>query len=87
MPIDYQTGIIADASSDASFVLLTAVPGKEAELRTALANFPKLIQSVQQQFPNSELHAAIGLSIHCWDRVTQAPRPKSLQALGKGLVS
>lgn len=78
MTIDFQTGIIAEPSSDATFVLLRAIEGKELILRNALRNAPALIKAVQQQFPDCELHAAIGFSSHCWERVTLQTKPSEL---------
>lgn len=78
MNLKHQTGITADASSDASFILLDAVAGKEAKLRQALAKFPQLIESVQTQFPDAQLHAAIGFSIHSFKRITLLESPREL---------
>ena len=74
----HQTGITAEASSDASFIALNAVVGQEKNLREALASFPKLIEAIQSQFPDAELHAAIGFSIHSFERITQCKAPKQL---------
>ncbi|WP_425641160.1 Dyp-type peroxidase [Marinomonas gallaica] len=78
MNLNHQTGITAEASSDASFILLDAVEGKEASLRQALASCPELICAVQNQFPDAQLHAAIGFSTHCFYRITQCEPPKEL---------
>lgn len=78
MTTNHQSSITAEASSDASFILLDAVSGKESQLRNALASFPELIASIQQQFPDAQLYAAVGFSSHSWERITQAPLPKEL---------
>lgn len=78
MSLNHQTGITAEASSDANFILLDAVEGKEAQLRHALATFPELIKSIQAQFPDAELHAAIGFSTHAFIRITEHEKPKEL---------
>lgn len=74
----HQTGITAEASSDASFIALDAVAGQETNLRKALAAFPDLIESIQKQFPDTELHAAIGFSIHSFERITKHAAPREL---------
>lgn len=78
MTINFQTGIIAEPSSDATFVLLNAIEGKEQTLREALRNAPALITAIQQQFPDSELHASIGFSAHSWERITLQEKPSEL---------
>ncbi|SBS30226.1 putative deferrochelatase/peroxidase YfeX [Marinomonas aquimarina] len=78
MSSNHQSGITAEASSDATFILLDAVPEKEAQLRQALAAFPELIRSIQQQFPDAQLHAAIGFSCHSFTRITEQSAPKEL---------
>ncbi|MFD1382536.1 Dyp-type peroxidase [Rhodanobacter aciditrophus] len=78
MTIDFQTGIVAEPSSDATFILLNAAPGKEAQLRKALSTAPALIESIQQQFPDTELHAAIGFSCHGWERIMAEAKPAEL---------
>ena len=78
MSLSIQTGIIAEASSDATFILLDAVPGHESQLRQALAAFPELISSIQQQFPDAQLHAAVGFSSHSFELITKKLKPKEL---------
>ncbi|WP_067098740.1 Dyp-type peroxidase [Marinomonas atlantica] len=78
MSLNHQTGITAEASSDASFILLDAVEGKEAVLRKALASCSQLISDIQNQFPDAQLHAAIGVSTHSFYRITQCEPPKEL---------
>lgn len=78
MSSNHQSSITAPASSDATFVLLNAREGAEEQLRAALASAPKLIESIQQQFPDAQLNCAIGFSHHSWERITQAQLPKEL---------
>lgn len=78
MSLNIQTGITAEASSDATFILLDAVAGKETQLRQALAAFPELMDSIEQQFPDAQLHAAVGFSSHSFARITQHSLPKEL---------
>lgn len=78
MSLNIQTGITAEASSDATFILLDVVDGKEAQLRQALAAFPDLMDAIEQQFPNAQLHAAVGFSSHNFTRITAHSLPQEL---------
>lgn len=79
MAINYQTGIIAEPSSDATFILLDATHGEEGTLRQVLSDSPAIIHSIQKQFPDCELHAAIGFSAHAWERITLQAKPAELK--------
>ncbi|MBM6551936.1 Dyp-type peroxidase [Marinomonas ostreistagni] len=78
MSYDHQSSITAEASSDATFILLNAVTGKEAQLREVLAAVPDIVAQIQQQFPDSQLYSAIGFSSHSWQRITQQTPPQEL---------
>ncbi|RBP85878.1 putative iron-dependent peroxidase [Marinomonas rhizomae] len=63
----YQSGIIAEASSDALFITLNVDRSEINALRNTLGAAPALIEELQSQFPAAELHASIGLSSLIWD--------------------
>jgi len=67
MTTPFQSGIIAEASSDALFITLNVNRLEINTLKNALSNAPALIAKAQLQFPKAELHAAIGLNSAIWD--------------------
>ncbi len=73
----YQSGIIAEASSDALFITLNINRSEISALKRALVAAPALIEGLQVQFPAAELHAAIGLSSLVWDELDNN-RPQHL---------
>lgn len=73
----FQSGIIAEASSDALFVTLNADQQRLSDIKSALANYPKQLQLLQQQYPEAQLHACVGLSHLIWDKL-DCQRPKHL---------
>ncbi|NLQ16786.1 Dyp-type peroxidase [Marinomonas sp. M1K-6] len=77
MTTTYQSGIVAEASSDALFITLNVNRSEISTLRSALAATPKLIEALQQQFPDAELHAVLGLSSLIWDELDKQ-RPQYL---------
>ena len=77
MMTPYQSGIVAEASSDALFITLNANRSEISSLKSALAAAPELIEGLQAQFPDAELHAAVGLSSLIWDEL-DTERPKFL---------
>lgn len=73
----YQSGIVAEASSDALFITLDVNRSEINNLKSALAAAPALIEELQSQFPAAELHASIGLSSLIWDEL-DSNRPSLL---------
>ncbi|KZN13356.1 Dyp-type peroxidase [Marinomonas sp. TW1] len=65
----YQSGIIAEPSSDACFVTLNVKRSHMAEFKQSLARIPDLVSQTQAEFPNAELHAAIGFSKLIWSEL------------------
>jgi len=63
----FQSGIIAEASSDALFITLNINPSKINKVKNTLAIAPKLITDIQSQFPDANLHATVGISSQAWD--------------------
>ncbi|MCW8356502.1 Dyp-type peroxidase [Marinomonas pontica] len=75
MMTSFQSGIIAEASSDALFITLNVNRSDINAVKNALAAMPALIEEHQAQFPDGQLHAAIGLSRLIWDDLdNQRPR-------------
>jgi putative iron-dependent peroxidase len=75
----FQTGIIAEASSDALFITLNIHRTETIKAKIALASVPAIINEAQQQFPDAQLHAAVGLSYQVWHEFDN-DRPKELAA-------
>ena len=62
----YQSGIIAEASSDAAFITLNLNPSDIDKAKKALARAPEIISKTQLAFPDAQLHAVIGISHQAW---------------------
>ncbi|QUX91451.1 peroxidase [Marinomonas sp. A3A] len=77
MMTPFQSGIVAEASSDALFITFNVNRSEINNLRNALAAAPALIEELQLQFPAADLHTAIGLSSLIWDEL-DSKRPKLL---------
>ena len=73
----YQSGIIAEPSSDAFFVTLNVMTDKVNPFKAALAAFPDTISQVQNEFDQAQLHAAIGFSKSVWSKL-DSQQPKEL---------
>ncbi|GAB3477580.1 Dyp-type peroxidase [Marinomonas epiphytica] len=79
MTAPYQTGILADASSDALFITLNVKQQHLAEFKSSLSKSPTLISQLQAQYPDSQLHASLGFSHKIW-RKLDSQQPKELAA-------
>lgn len=77
MMTPFQSGIVAEASSDALFITFNVNRSEINNLKNALAAAPALIEELQLQFPAADLHTAIGLSSLIWDEL-DSKRPKLL---------
>ncbi len=77
MTTPFQSGITAEASSDALFITLNVKHSEIDTFKAALAVAPALITQLQNQFPDANLHAAIGLSSLIWDEL-DTKRPQHL---------
>jgi porphyrinogen peroxidase len=62
----YQSGIIAEASSDALFITLNVNRSEIDLFKNALSAVPKQVEALQLQFPDAALHASIGPSHLIW---------------------
>lgn len=79
MMTPFQSGIIAEASSDALFITLNVDRSELSTFKNALAAAPALIEDMQSHFPAADLHASIGLSHLIWDELDNK-RPLHLAA-------
>jgi putative iron-dependent peroxidase len=75
----YQSGIIAEASSDALFITLNVNRSEIDLFKNALSAVPKQVEALQLQFPDAALHASLGLSHLIWDTL-DTKRPLLLTA-------
>ncbi|MCB5162408.1 Dyp-type peroxidase [Marinomonas algarum] len=70
----FQSGIIAEASSDALFITFNINRDHLSLFKTTLNKIPTLVRDLQATYPTAELHAAIGFSDLVWDELdTQRP--------------
>lgn len=75
----YQSGILAEASSDALFITLNLDRSDLSALKSALATLPSVVEQHQQDYADAHLHAAIGFSHLIWDEL-DTQRPQHLSA-------
>ncbi|WOD07854.1 Dyp-type peroxidase domain-containing protein [Marinomonas sp. GJ51-6] len=73
----FQSGIIAEASSDALFITLNIKRSDISKAKQALASVPSIVKETQEQFPDGQLHASVGLSSQVWSEFDQK-QPKEL---------
>lgn len=69
MPANYQSGIVADATSDALFITLNVKPGYEYHVTQALKQMQKIVVMYQQKFSGQSLHAVVAIGSEYWDRL------------------
>jgi putative iron-dependent peroxidase len=67
MTTSFQSGIIAEASSDALFITLNVNRSEIDKLKVVLASTPTIIDEIKQEFPDAELHTSIGISHQIWN--------------------
>lgn len=77
MTTSYQSGIIAEASSDALFITLKVNNDHIEQIKQKLSAIPATVSYFQQKFPGADLHAAIGIGSDIWDSL-DTKRPKEL---------
>ncbi len=75
MPSIFQTGILADASSHATFITLNVNPGQHKQVRQTLKQLPSIIEKAKQEFNDANLHATIGIGSEYWTQISsKAPK-------------
>ena len=70
--------ILVPFTETAVFLVVSAEPGHEDEVRDVLADASGLRRSVGFRFPEAELTCVIGIGDAAWDRLFGAPRPAEL---------
>lgn len=74
----FQSGIIPVASSDALFITFEVRKDRIIQAKKALSAATNIICDIQQQFPDAQLYACIGISHRAWDYFDNAQRPSEL---------
>ena len=77
MAESFQSGVIAEASSDALFITLNVDPTKLTQVKQKLSSCQSVIATVKQRFPDAQLHAVVAIGDQFWDQ-TYASRPALL---------
>ncbi len=70
--------ILSIPTEAAMFLVLTVVPGSEAEIGDVLADVSGLKRSVGFRVPEADLSCVVGIGTALWDRLTGGPRPAGL---------
>jgi porphyrinogen peroxidase len=70
--------ILSRPTEAAIFLVLTGVPGSEAEIADVLADVSGIKRSVGFRVPEAELTCVVGIGAALWDRLTGRPRPAEL---------
>lgn len=70
MPAHFQSGVIAEASSDALFITLNVKQGRDQQVAEALQQMQSIITEFQDCFSEQALHAVIAIGSDYWDRLT-----------------
>jgi putative iron-dependent peroxidase len=70
--------ILSIPTEAAMFLVLTVVPGSEAEIGDVLADVSGLKRSVGFRVPEAELSCVVGIGAALWDRLTGGPSPVGL---------
>ncbi len=76
---DLAQDVLAPPARFASFLTLTVRPGREDEVRDALADVPGLTRAVGFRIPEALLSCVVGIGSEFWDRAyADLPRPRQL---------
>lgn len=70
MPANYQSGVIAPASSDALFITLNVKQGRDQDIIHALQQVQQTISQFQERFSAQSVHAVVAIGSDYWDRLT-----------------
>lgn len=78
----FQSGVIAEANSDAQFITLNVVRSADAvaHVRKVLAEIPATEAKFRQQYPDADLHITVAIGSEYWDQLSPAQRPAGLTA-------
>ncbi len=69
MPANYQSGVIAPASSDALFITLNAKQGRDQQIIHVLQQIQTAISEFQARFSSQSVHAVVAIGSDYWDRL------------------
>ncbi len=70
--------ILSRPTEASIFLVLTGLPGSEAEIGELLADAPGIKRSVGFRVPEAELSCVVGIGAALWDRLTAGPGPAGL---------
>jgi putative iron-dependent peroxidase len=70
--------ILSHPTAAAIFLVLTALPGSEAQIAEMLADVSGIKRSVGFRVPEAELSCVVGIGAALWDRLGAGPRPAGL---------
>lgn len=70
MPANYQSGVIAPASSDALFITLNVKQGRDQEIVYVLQQIQQTVFQFQEHFSAQSVHAVVAIGSDYWDRLT-----------------
>ncbi|WP_027852342.1 Dyp-type peroxidase [Marinobacterium litorale] len=81
MTQNYQSGVIAEASGDALFLLYNRNhrPDNDQRIKALLAALPDRLETVRARLPESALHLTIAVGSAYWDRLSPQARPALLR--------
>jgi putative iron-dependent peroxidase len=78
MPVPEPQPILSGPSQAAIFLVLTVLPGFEAQIAETLGDVPGIKRSVGFRVPEAQLSCVVGIGAALWDRLTAGPRPAGL---------
>ncbi|SIS99276.1 Dyp-type peroxidase [Neptunomonas antarctica] len=70
MSANYQSGVIAQANSDALFITLNVKQGQDQQVVHALKQMQFTVDLLKARFSVQDLHAVIAIGSEYWDRLT-----------------
>lgn len=78
----FQSGVTAEANTDALFVTLNVNPETDsiAKLRQVLSDIPATELSFRARYVEADLHITVAMGSEFWDRLSPAERPSQLIA-------
>ena len=76
-----QSGITAEANSDAQFITLTIQHNSDSPgiIRSVCANIPALTESLARQYPDARLTSTISIGSSAWDKLYPLQKPAELK--------
>jgi deferrochelatase/peroxidase EfeB len=81
VPTPEPQSILVHPTSSAIFLVLSARPGHEYDIRDVLAAVNGIRRSVGFRIPEARLSCVTGIGSQLWDRLFDGPRPAALHVL------